>query len=59
MQETDSILRIPYEMTIEQLKMFQWEQSPIAKIEIIYHALKFTLAGEVDNFWQDTERFLS
>ena len=26
---------------------------------MIYQALKFTLASEVDNFWEDTERFLS
>ena len=31
----------------------------MAKIELIYQALKFTLASEVDSFWEDTERFLS
>ena len=31
----------------------------MAKIELIYQALKFTLASEVDNFWEDTEHFLS
>ena len=25
---------------------------------MIYQALKFTLASEVDSFWEDTERFL-
>lgn len=49
----------PYSLTIEHLKTLQWEQSPIAKIDLIYQALKFTLASEVDNFWEDTERFLS
>ena len=39
--------------------MLQWEQSPIAKIDLIYQALKFTLAAEVDAFWECTERFLS
>ena len=39
--------------------MLPWEQSPIAKIDLIYQALKFTLASEVDSFWEDTERFLS
>ena len=46
-------------MTIDHLKMLPWEQSPIAKIDLIYQALKFTLASEVDGFWEDTERFLS
>ena len=49
----------PYEQTIEHLKSLPWEQSPIAKIDLIYQALKFTLAAEVDAFWEDTERFLS
>ena len=26
---------------------------------MVYQALKFTLATEVDQFWDDTERFLS
>ena len=39
--------------------MLEWEQSPIAKIDLIYQALKFTLASEVDTFWEDTDRFLS
>jgi len=39
--------------------LLQWEQSPIAKIDLVYQALKFTLASEVDAFWEDTERFLS
>ena len=38
--------------------MLQWEQSPIAKVDLVYQALKFTLASEVDNFWEDTDRFL-
>lgn len=46
-------------MTIEHLRNLQWEQSPIAKIDLIYQALKYTLATEVDNFWENTERFLS
>ena len=39
--------------------MLQWEQSPIAKVDLVYQALKFTLASEVDNFWEDTDRFLN
>ena len=35
-------------MTIDHLKELKWEQSPIAKIDLIYQALKFTLATEVD-----------
>ena len=27
---------VPYAMTIEHLKLLQWEQSPIAKIDLIY-----------------------
>ena len=50
---------MPYEETIEHLKLLQWEQSPIAKIDLIYQALKFTLASEVDTFWENTDRFLS
>ena len=50
---------IPYEETIEQLKDLTWEQSPVAKIELIYQALKFKLAEEVDKFWDGTDRFLS
>ena len=42
-------------MTIEHLRNLQWEQSPIAKIDLIYQALKYTLATEVDNFWENTE----
>ena len=41
------------------MKLLQWEQSPIAKIDLIYQALKFTLAAEVDAFWECTDRFLS
>jgi len=50
---------LPYHMTISHLWMLQWEQSPIAKIDLVYQALKYTLASEVDTFWEDTERFLS
>lgn len=31
----------------------------MAKLDMIYQALKFTLASEVDHFWEDSERFLN
>ena len=31
----------------------------MAKLDMIYQALKFTLATEVDTFWEDSERFLN
>ena len=31
----------------------------MAKIELIYQALKFKLAEEVDQFWDGTDRYLS
>ena len=31
----------------------------MAKVEIIYQALKYTLAKEVDDFWKNSGRFLS
>lgn len=35
-QDDDGSLFEPYQMTIEHLKELQWEQSPIAKIDLIY-----------------------
>ena len=35
---------IPYTRTIKELDDIKWEQSPITKVEIIYQALKYTLA---------------
>ena len=61
-QDAESIVEggnVPYSDTIEQLRNLTWEQSPVAKIELIYQALKFKLAEEVDKFWDGTERFLS
>ena len=49
----------PYNDTIETLRDLIWEQSPVAKIELIYQALKFKLAEEVDQFWDGTDRYLS
>ena len=45
-----------YSLTKEQLKQCHYEQSPIAKLELIYKALKFTLAQEIDTFWRNTNR---
>lgn len=45
-----------YTHTKEQLKQCHYEQSPIAKLELVYNALKFTLAQEIDTFWQNTNR---
>ena len=50
---------MPYEGTIEQLKGLIWEQSPVGKVDLIYQALKFKLAEEVDKFWEGTNRFHS
>ena len=50
---------MPYEGTIEQLRGLIWEQSPVGKVDLIYQALKFKLAEEVDQFWEGTNRFLS
>ena len=50
---------MPYEGTIEQLKELTWEQSPVGKVDLIYQALKFKLADEVDEFWKGTNRYLS
>ena len=49
----------PYWHTIEQLRKVIWCQSPVEKIDLVYQALKFKLAEEVDTFWKDTGRFLS
>lgn len=46
-----------YPLTCEHLQKVQWEQSPLAKLEILYNALKFTLPDEVDAFWQGTKKF--
>lgn len=35
----------------------QYEQSPLAKLEIVHNALKFTLPNEVDEFWKDTAQY--
>ena len=49
----------PYQRTVKEIGDIKWEQSPIAKVETVYQALKFTLAEEVDEFWRDSDRFLS
>ena len=41
------------------LEKVRWEQSPLAKIDIIYKALKFKVADEVDIFWEGSNRFNS
>ena len=48
---------LPYRNTISDLKNLFWEQSPIAKVELIYNALKFKLAEEVDDFWGAQEGY--
>jgi len=40
------------------LERVQYELSPLAKLEIIYQTLKFTLPEEVDTFWEGTTRFV-
>ena len=50
---------MPYLETINQLRNLTWMQSPVEKIDLVYRALKFKLAEEVDNFWDGSNRFLS
>ena len=47
----------PYKETIDELQKLIWESSPLAKVELVYNALKYTLAEEVDNFWEGYDRF--
>ena len=42
----------PYKYTINELQRLEWESSPLAKVDLVYNALKFKLAEEVDNFWE-------
>lgn len=50
---------IPYYLTIEELSKLTWESSPLAKVEMIYHALKYKLAEEVDLFWEGQDKLVS
>jgi hypothetical protein len=43
----------PYSRTIEELKKLTWETSPLAKVDLVYNALKYQLAEEVDLYLQD------
>lgn len=38
--------------SINELQRLEWESSPLAKVDLVYNALKFKLAEEVDNFWE-------
>jgi len=49
----------PYKQTIEELQKLAWESSPLAKVDIVYNALKFKLAEEVDLFWEGCDKFMS
>lgn len=49
----------PYKLTIEELQKLTWESSPLAKVELVYNALKYKLAEEVDLFWEGYDRFTS
>jgi hypothetical protein len=50
---------MPYKQTIEALQKLAWESSPLAKVDIVYNALKFKLAEEVDLFWDGCDKFMS
>ena len=47
----------PYKQTIDELQKLIWESSPLAKVELVYNALKYKLAEEVDIFWEGYEKF--
>ena len=49
----------PYKHTIEELQKLIWESSPLAKVELVYNTLKYTLAEEVDIFWEGYDQFNS
>ena len=46
-------------MSLAFLKEIMWEQSALAKIDIIYNCLKFKVAEDVDQFWEGSDRFKS
>ena len=45
-----------YGLTMRKLEQVISEQSPLAKLEILYHTLKFVLPQEIDTFWEGTSR---
>lgn len=47
---------IPYCLTIAELAKLQWESSPLAKFDLVYNALKYKLAEEVDLFWEGFDK---
>lgn len=47
----------PYKQTIDELQKLIWESSPLAKVELVYNALKYKLAEEVDIFWEGYDKF--
>ena len=49
----------PYCLTIAELAKLQWESSPLAKFDLVYNALKYKLAEEVDLFWEGYDKFHS
>lgn len=44
---------MPYNITIQKLKEMQWIQNPIQKLNHIYTCLKFDLASEIDEFYNN------
>lgn len=45
----------PYQETMKQLLSQHFESSPLTKLEVIYKALKFTIASEVEQYWTGRE----
>jgi hypothetical protein len=58
-QSTTETTNTPYENTMQFLQCVFWEQSPMAKLELIYNALALKLPEDVDNFWEGCDRFKS